>query len=158
MCTIETSIEIAAPLATLRTAITTRDGFRAWLNDDTQVDAAGRYTFTFSFAAPVPARAVTFTLDRADDRGIAMTCVHEQNNPDWLGTVLAITLTPLAGGKTRVDLAHAGHPSKNECYARSTEGWAHFLSSLAQYATTGKGAPFYAPVAAPAPTIAAVAS
>jgi uncharacterized protein YndB with AHSA1/START domain len=154
MYTIETSIEIAAPLATLRTAITTRDGFRAWLADDTQVDAAGRYTFSFG------PRAVTLRLDRADDRGVAMTCVDHQDNPDWLGTKLAITLSPLAAGRIRVDLAHAGYRSKNECYTRSTMGWAHFLSSLAQYATTGKGTPFDAKVTAPAPAprIAAVAS
>ena len=91
--------------------------------------------------------APTLTLDRADDRGIAMTCVDVHDNPDWLGTELAITLTPLAGGKTRVDLAHAGYPSKNECYERSIEGWAYFLASLAQYATTGKGMPFGAAVA-----------
>ena len=115
MYTIENSIEIAAPLATLRTAISTRDGFRAWLADDTKVDAGGRYTF--SFAHPESTRAVTLTLDRADDRGIAMRCVHHENNPDWLGTELAITLTPIVGGKTRVDLAHAGYPSRNECYA-----------------------------------------
>jgi uncharacterized protein YndB with AHSA1/START domain len=148
MYTIENSIEIAAPLATLRTAITTRDGFRAWLTDDTQLDAADRYTF--SFAHPESTRAVTFTLDRSDDRGIAMTCVHEQNNPDWMGTELAITLTPIAGGKTRVDLSHAGYPSKNECYVQCTKGWAHFLSSLAQYATTGRGDPFHVKVAAQA--------
>jgi uncharacterized protein YndB with AHSA1/START domain len=153
MHTIENSIEIAAPLATLRTAITTRDGFRAWLAVDTQVDAGGRYTFSFG------PRAVTLTLDRADDRGVAMTCVDVHDNPDWLGTELAIALTPIAGGKTRVDLVHAGYRSKNECYERSIQGWAYFLASLAQYATTGKGTPFdgNATVAAPAPKNTAVA-
>jgi uncharacterized protein YndB with AHSA1/START domain len=145
MHTIELSTEIAAPFSTLRTAMNTRDGFRGWLADDTQVDASGRYTFSF---AP---RAVTFTLDRADDRGVAMTCVDVQDNPDWLGTKLALTLTPMESGKTRVDLVHAGYPSKNECYARSVEGWNHFLSSLALYTTTGKGMPFDAKVNGPAP-------
>jgi uncharacterized protein YndB with AHSA1/START domain len=152
MYTIENSIETTASVATLRTALSTREGFRAWLAADTQVDATGLYTFSFG------PRAVTLSLDRADERGIAMTCVQVQDNPDWLGTELAITLTPLAGGKTRVDLAHAGYSSKNECYERSTMGWAHFLSSLAQYVTTGKGNPFDAKVAAPAPTSGAVAS
>ena len=155
MYTIENSIEIAAPVATLRGAITTRDGFRGWLADDTKVDSAGH--FTFSFALPEVTRAVTFTVDRADDRGVAMTCVHHENNPDWFGTKLTITLTPI-GGKTRVDLAHAGYASKDESYERSVAGWAHFVSSLEQYATTGKGAPFRAKVAAPASTTAAVAS
>jgi hypothetical protein len=116
--------------------MTTREGFRAWLATDTRVDAAGRYTFSF---AP---RSVTFTLDRADDHGIAMTCVAEQDNPDWLGTELVLALSPLGNGKTRVDLTHAGYRSKNECYARCIEGWEHFLSSLAHYATTGRGMPF----------------
>ena len=40
MYPIENSIEIAAPVATLRGAITTRDGFRGWLADDTKVGAA----------------------------------------------------------------------------------------------------------------------
>ncbi|MEO7033151.1 MAG: SRPBCC domain-containing protein [Polyangiaceae bacterium] len=152
MYTIENSIEITAPVATLRTAISTRDGFRAWLAADTELDTAGRFTFPFG------PRAVTLTLDRADDCGIVMTCVQVQDNPEWLGTELAITLTPLAGGKTRLDLAHAGYPSKDECYERSTMGWAHFLLSLAQYVTTGKGNPFDSKVTAAAPTSAAVAS
>jgi uncharacterized protein YndB with AHSA1/START domain len=153
MYTIENSIDIDAPLATLRTAVTSLEGFRAWFADDTRVDSAGRYTFSFG------PRAVTFTLDRADDRGVAMTCVKEQDNPEWLGTELAITLTPLAGGKTHVALVHAGYPSKNECYARCIEGWEHFLSSLAQYATTGKGMPFVAKLVGPSQaTSAEVAS
>lgn len=154
MYTIKTSIEAAAPLTTLHTAITTRDGFRAWLTGDTRVDSRGRYTFTFAF--PEETRAVTFTVDRADEHGVAMTCVDVQNNPDWLDTALAITLTPLSGGKTRVDLEHSGYRSRNECYERSVEGWAYFLSSLAQYSTTGKGTPF---LAKPAPAaVAEVAS
>jgi uncharacterized protein YndB with AHSA1/START domain len=145
MNAIQLSTEIAAPFATLRSAISTRDGFRAWFSEDTRVDAVGRYTFSFG------TRAVTFTLDRADVRGIAMSCVHEQNNPDWLGTVLTISLTPVALGKTRVELVHAGYPSKNECYERCIEGWTYFLSSLAEYATNGNGKPFRVQVAAPGP-------
>ena len=34
-----------------------------------------------------------------------------------------------------------------ECYARSIEGWAYFLNSLALYATTGTGRPFSVQVA-----------
>ncbi len=146
MYTIQTSIEIAAPVAPLHAAITTPEGFRAWLAEDTQVDAPGRYTFSFG------PRAVTFAVDRADDRSIVLTCVREQDNPDWLGTELSITLTPVAGGTTRVDLVHAGYASKNECYARCIEGWEHFVSSLARYVTTGSGRPFSAKI--PAPTSA----
>lgn len=146
MHTIENSIEVSAPAEALVTAIATRAGLRAWFVDDTRIDDSGRYTFTF--ANPEETRVVTFTLDRVGPNGVDMTCVAEHNNPDWLGTRLAITVTPRANGKTRVDLAHSGYPSKNEVYARCTEGWAHFLSSLAKYATTGRGEPFRATVAA----------
>jgi hypothetical protein len=73
-------------------------------------------------------------------------------------TSATIGYTPAAGGKTRVDLVHAGYPSKGECYERSIEGWAYFLKSLAQYATTGEGAPFGAGASAAAPANTAVAS
>ncbi len=150
MYSIETSIEIAAPLATVRNAISTREGFRAWLAADTRLDAAGRYVWSFG------ERSVTLTLDRADDRGIAMTCVEEQNNPDWRGTALTITLTALAGDRTRVELVQAGYRAKDECYERTTGAWPYFMMSLAAYATTGRGTPFEAKVTAPA--AAAVAS
>ncbi|HVU04045.1 MAG TPA: SRPBCC domain-containing protein [Polyangiaceae bacterium] len=140
--TIETTIEVGASLATLRAAIGTPEGFRGWLAADTEVDAAGRYTFSFG------PRAVTFAPNPAADRDVRMTCVHERENPDWLGTELAITLTPLDADRTRVELTHAGYREKNDTFHRSVTGWTYFLSSLAAYATTGKGAPFGAKVAA----------
>lgn len=142
MYTIETSIEVAASAEAICSAITTREGFRAWLAEDTEVDSAGRYTF--AFAQPNESRDVTFTLDRADERGVVMTCVAEKNNPDWLGTELSITVTPLASGKTRIDLAHAGYRTKNETYDRCIGAWDYFLASLAKCATTGMGEPFKA--------------
>jgi uncharacterized protein YndB with AHSA1/START domain len=145
MYSIDESIEIAASLATLRAAVSTPDGFRAWLAADTRVDAAGRFTFSF---AP---REVTFRLDRADAAGVAMTCEAELDNPDWLGTRLLIRLTPLGDDETRVELRHEGYRTKNECYAQCIAGWQHFLSSLARYATTGKGAPFDSKLDGPAP-------
>jgi len=145
MDSIELSIEIPVTPATLRPALTTPDGFRAWLAIDTTVDAGGRYTFAFG------PRVVTFTLDRADDRGIAMTCVGEHDNPDWLGTRLDVRLTAIPDARTRVDLVHAGYPSRNECYQRCIGAWEYFLSSLALYATTGQGRPFDAKVSGPAP-------
>ena len=142
MYTIENSIEVAASPETIFALVTTREGFRAWLADDTRVDSTGRYTF--AFAQPTESRDVTFRLDRADPGGIAMTCVAEINNPDWLGTELAINVTPLASGRTRIELVHSGYRSKNEVYARCIGAWAHFIASLAKCATTGTGEPFKA--------------
>jgi uncharacterized protein YndB with AHSA1/START domain len=138
MFTIETTIEIAAPLARVRDAVTTEAGFRAWFAQDADFD--GRQG-TFRFAQPAETRAVTFRVDRCHQAGIRMTCVQHQNNPDWLGTTLAIELTGAASG-TEVRLIHAGYPAKNEVYERCAEAWPYFLRSLAGYLTTGTGEPY----------------
>ena len=46
MFTIDSSIDIAAPLARVRTAITTEAGFRAWCAQDADFDGK-RATFRF---------------------------------------------------------------------------------------------------------------
>jgi uncharacterized protein YndB with AHSA1/START domain len=138
MFTIDSTIDIAVPLARVRAAITTEAGYRAWLAQDANFD--GKQA-TFRFAVPGEPRSVTFEVDRPDASGIVMTCVAHENNASWLGTTLAIELgeTPTA---TRVHLVHSGYRAKNEAYDRSVTGWAYFLRSLASYMTTGTGEPY----------------
>lgn len=138
MFTIDITIDIASPLARVRTAVTTQAGYRAWCAEDADFD--GKQA-TFRFSQPTEVRSVTFQVDRCDGSGIVMTCVAQQNNPDWLGTVLTIELgeTPLG---TRVRLVHSGYPAKNEVYARCSEAWPYFLRSLASYMLTGTGEPY----------------
>ena len=138
MFTIESVIDIAAPLAPVYTAVTTEAGYRAWFSQDTDFD--GRQA-TFRFDQPHEMRSVTLRVDRCDDRGIVMTCIAHENNPDWLGTTLAIALVETAAG-TRVHLSHAGYPAKNEVYERCAEAWPYFLRSLTSYLTTGAGQPY----------------
>lgn len=138
MFTIDSTIEIAAPLADVRAAISTEAGYRAWFAQDADFD--GRLA-TFRFSQPNEVRSVTLRADRFDDQGIRMTCVGQQNNPDWTGTTLAIELEETGTG-TRVRLVHAGYPAKNEVYERCSEAWPYFLRSLAAYMTTGTGQPF----------------
>ena len=138
MFTIDKTIEIAAPLAEVRTAITTEAGYRAWFAQDADFD--GKQA-TFRFAQPTETRSVTFRVDRCDRHGIAMTCLAHENNPDWLGTTLAIELAETPSG-TRLRLAHAGYPARNEVYERCSEAWPYFLRSLAAYMMTGTGEPY----------------
>jgi len=139
MHTIDKTIDITAPLATLHTAITTEAGFRGWWSEGTTYDRESR-SFTFRFPQPTQLVAMTFRVERQDDRGIALVCTGEQNNPDWKGTRLEISVAP-SGDGTRVHLVHSGYPANNECYAQCQKGWTHFLDSLAQLATTGRGKP-----------------
>ena len=138
MFTIETTIDIAAPLARVRTAITTESGYRAWCAQDADFD--GKQA-TFRFQQPTELRSVTFQIDRCDGSGIAMTCIAHENNADWLGTTLAIELADTPTG-TRVHLVHSGYRAKNEVYERCSEAWPYFLRSLASYMMTGTGEPY----------------
>jgi uncharacterized protein YndB with AHSA1/START domain len=138
MFTIKNTIDVAAPLASVLTAITTESGYRAWCSQDTDFDDE---QVTFRFAVPGTPRSVTFRVDRCDGSGIVMTCIAHENNADWLGTTLAIELDQAPTG-TRVHLAHSGYRAKNEVYERSIAGWAYFLRSLASYLMTGTGEPY----------------
>ena len=138
MFTIDRTIDIAAPLARVHTAITTEAGHRAWWAQDADFD--GKQA-TFRFPQPTGLRSVTFEVDRCDGSGIVMTCIGHENNADWLGTTLAIELGETPTG-TRVHLVHSGYPAKNEVYERCCEAWPYFLRSLASYMMTGTGQPY----------------
>jgi len=138
MFTIDNTIEIAVPHARVLAAIATESGYRAWCSQDTDFDGK---QMTLGFAVPGAPRSVSFQVDRCDGSGIVMTCIGHENNPDWLGTTLAIELGETPTG-TRVHLVHSGYRAKNEVYERSIAGWAHFLRSLSSYMITGTGEPY----------------
>jgi uncharacterized protein YndB with AHSA1/START domain len=138
MFTIDSTIDITAPLARVRTAITTEAGYRAWWAQDADFD--GKQA-TFRFSTPSELRSVTFQVDRCGGSGIVMTCIAQENNADWLGTTLAIELGETPTG-TRVHLAHSGYPANNEVYERCSDAWPYFLRSLASYMMTGTGEPY----------------
>ena len=95
MYTIHSTIEIAASLARIRSAISSQAGFRAWFAQDADFD--GEHA-TFRFSQPHEVRSVTLRVDRCDESGIVMTCIAHENNPDWLGTTLAIELAETPTG------------------------------------------------------------
>jgi len=140
MFTIDETIDIAAPIARVFEAISTEAGYRCWFAQDTDFDGVRA---TFRFATPAQTRSVTFRIDRCDQRGILMTCIGHENNPEWLETTLAIELERREElPRTRVRLVHAGYPAKNEVYERCCEAWPYFLRSLASYASSGTGEPY----------------
>jgi predicted ester cyclase/uncharacterized protein YndB with AHSA1/START domain len=140
MYNIDHTIEISATPATILGALTTKEGTKAWFTDDVDCDAAKREA-TFRFLTQAGLREVAFHLDSADERGVAMSCIAERNNPEWLGTKLSYELSPMGVG-TRVRLVHAGFAAKSEAYDSTVKGWAYFLGSLKQYVETGVGTPY----------------
>ncbi len=134
MHTIENTIEIAAPTHRILEALTTEAGLRGWFTESAAFDGSQA---TFTFVRPDITRTSTFRVDRCDARGIVMTCTAEQNNPEWRGTQLAISVEG-----SRVRLVHSGYAAKDECYERCVKGWAYFMPSLKSYVETGRGTPF----------------
>lgn len=134
MYTIENTIETSAPASQILAALTTEAGYRGWWTETATFD--GRVA-TFTFAKPTGTRKMTFVVDRSDARGIVMTCTAAENNPDWLGTKLAISVE---GGRVR--LVHAGYPEKNENFEQCVRGWDYFMKSLDAYLATGRGTPY----------------
>jgi uncharacterized protein YndB with AHSA1/START domain len=134
MYTIENTIEIAAPAHRIIEALTTEAGYRGWWTDEATYDGKAA---RFPFRNRDGARIVTFRVDQADARGVVMTCTAQEDNPDWLGTKLAISVE---GGHVR--LVHSGYPAKNETYERCVQGWAYFVTSLKSYVETGAGTPY----------------
>jgi uncharacterized protein YndB with AHSA1/START domain len=134
MHTIENTIEIAAPAHRIVEALTTQAGYRGWFTEAARVEGT---CVTFGFPRPELTRTVTFQIDHSDARGIAMTCTAEENNPEWRGTKLAISVEG-----SRVRLVHSGYPAKDECYERCAQAWPYFLASLKSYVETGRGTPF----------------
>lgn len=138
MFTIDHTIEISAPVSLVYSAISTEAGYRAWFAQDADFD--GKLA-TFRFAQPTETRSVTLQIERCDERGVMMTCVAHENNPDWVGTTLTIEVSEAPGG-ARVRLIHAGYREKNEVYERCNDAWQYFLRSLASFALTGTGEPY----------------
>ena len=143
MHTIENTALISSTPARILEALTTKDGIRGWWTTDVDCDSDKREA-TFRFEKRVGVMAVTFHLDHADESRVAMTCIRETNNADWLGTKLVFALRA-DGNATRVDLVHSGYPAKNEVYEMCTKGWAFFLNSLKSYIETGQGEPHVRP-------------
>jgi uncharacterized protein YndB with AHSA1/START domain len=141
---IETSIDVAAPAATIYRALTTTEGHRGWWTSDCEVGGAVGQEAAFRFDPMGDVHGtmeMRFRIDRLDtDRAVALTCVGQKNNPDWQDTRLTFTLSP-SGGKTRVDLVHSAWRERSKVYDACVAGWSHFLQSLKAYAETGAGTP-----------------
>ena len=138
---IATQLEIAATPAVVAKALTTTEGHRAWWVPTAKVGTKLGELASFRFDKKDGMHmAVTFRIDRQDEHGIEWTCVAEENNPDWIGTRLAIRLAG-SGGGTHVELLHAGFREKTKVYEMCIGGWQYFMQSLKTYAETGRGTP-----------------
>jgi uncharacterized protein YndB with AHSA1/START domain len=62
--------------------------------------------------------------------------------PEWVGTVLAFTLSTPGAGGCDVRFRHQGLRPHVSCYEVCRDGWDQYLPSLRDYIQTGTGNPF----------------
>lgn len=148
------SLVIEATPADIYAALATPAGLRGWWTRDCDGAAAIGGTLDFHFGAT----RKTMRIERLDpSREVRWLCTAAQmccslelaRRDEWVGTRIVFRLAPLADGHTRLDFEHEGLTPALECHTLCSEGWRHFLDSLRQFASTGRGTP-YEPEAAAA--------
>jgi uncharacterized protein YndB with AHSA1/START domain len=145
MESIQNEVRIAAPAAQVYRALSTTEGHRAWWTSDCELGSRLGERAVFRFdrpqGSPPGLMEVTFRIDALEaGRRVALTCVANQNNPEWQDTALTFRLEE-QDGTTRVALDHAGFRARTPLYEMCVGGWAHFMGSLKSYVETGVGQP-----------------
>lgn len=124
-------------------ALTTTAGHRGFWARDCKVGRAVGDEATYRFDSI----EVVFRIDRIDERGLVMTCVREENCPEWLGTRVSMQ-AKADGAGTAVELVHDGWREKTEFFGMCRAGWESYVESLRAYCETGRGTPYRASRAA----------
>jgi len=133
-------VSIHADAATIRGAVTTREGLASfWTPTVTAEPTVGsRATFGFSGS---PAE-LTMRVDRIDDEGVGWTCLGAF--PFWEGTTItwSFLAEPEHGG-TNVLFVHAGFPDEQPVFENGSiaHTWAMVLDRLKVLAETGAATP-----------------
>ena len=134
-----------ADTAAVYAALTTPEGLRGWWTQDCDVETAVGDTIHFRFGANYkdmqieqlePGRLVQWQCTRAH-----IAAGQLRRRDEWVGTQVVFRMSPVAGGRTRLDFEHIGLVPEMDCYELCSGGWQYFLTSLQQYAGTGRGTP-----------------
>ena len=133
------SILIEASPAAVYTALTTLNGLRGWWSEDCDIDGDtihmrfGPHQKDFRVESAQPGREVRWLC--------TATPGTDRSTDEWVDTQPVFHLRSEGEG-TRVDFEHIGLLPTLACYDMCDRGWRHFLESLRQYATTGRGTPY----------------
>lgn len=145
-------LDIDAAPAQVRAALTTPAGIRGCWTEDCEVPACVGDRLRVRLDAPrkafrierlVPDREVQWLRTGAHIAAGALA-----RRDEWVGTRIVFRLTPLTGGRARLEFEHAGLVPAFECHALCIQGWRDFLESLERFANAGTGTPFRQPAVA----------
>ena len=117
-------------------AIATVGGPRHWWTTKVTGSAAVGGELRFGFAGLDEQMVMRVSTNRRPS-AVWWSCIAHTRDEEWTGTQLHFELTEHGPQACELDFRHTGLPAEVV-----TEGWEHFLASLAAYAETGTGTPF----------------
>jgi hypothetical protein len=128
--------DIDADPETVRQALTTQDGIRAWWTTHTDLDD-GRLETSF----PDAAQPFEFAVRKGADR---IEWVTGGSPPWWANTTIRFDVGPRPDGPgTRLLFSHRDYEPDNPVIPIITPAWAQILLRLKGYAETGQRQPFF---------------
>ncbi len=130
--------DIAADQTTVRRALSTEDGVRAWWSKRTDGPIDGQLRVTF----PDVPQPFEFNVGRDDDARVEW--VTGSFPPWWAGTTIRWDLAPNPDGPgTRLLFSHRDYSPDNPVIPIVTPVWAQIILRLKEYAETGTAQPFF---------------
>ena len=131
------SIEIAAPPEQIFPLLVEPEALQRWWPDLAELDPreGGRFRMEFAGGQSVVTGEVTVF---EPPRALGLTWAWD-GRPAETATRIDLTVTPLDGGRSRVEVVHSGWERVPDLRPAHDAGWAHFLGSLAALA---EGRPF----------------
>jgi hypothetical protein len=133
---IRMQFDIDADEATVRRAVTTKEGIRSWWSSRTELDDA-------TLRPRFPDVPQPFEFDVRESNG-RVEWVTGAFPPWWAGTTISVDVGPNPDGPgTRLQFAHAGYDADNPVIPIVTPAWAQILLRLKGYAETGTPQPFF---------------
>jgi uncharacterized protein YndB with AHSA1/START domain len=134
------TIRVKASPGVLFDALTSLADLAAWW---TRAMGSGGTGGELRFLFDSPEQPCVMHVDQATrPTSVQWTCIEYSVLPDWAGTHPAFTITPVDDGTSELRFRHYGLTPELDCIEVCTRGWDHFLTSLRDYAETGRGTPF----------------
>jgi len=131
------SVEIAAPPERVFPLLVEPEALQRWWPDLAELEPreGGRFRMEFAGGDSVVTGEVAVY---EPPRALGLTWAWD-GRPAETVTRIDLTVTPLDGGRSRVEVVHSGWERAPELRPAHDAGWAHFLGSLAALA---EGRPF----------------
>jgi uncharacterized protein YndB with AHSA1/START domain len=131
-------ILISADPKKVRDAISTAEGLRGWNTPHVAGTGAPGTIWNLQYTGRPE---FSWRIERDDAEAILWTCISGPG--DAAGTTATFTLSPVEGGRTRVQVTHGGWPHDEANFVKCNTIWGGLVHHLRDYVESGKPDPTY---------------